>query len=435
MKLLLYCLLGIVCPVVSAFAQSPPANIKPLNIGDTIPLGFELTNVYNYPVSKIRLSDLKGKYIILDLWSTWCSSCIAAFPKMLQLQKEFGDQLQVILVNTYQGDSVQKVQSLFQKQKVRTGYTIDLPYSLQQSTIFSYFPHRTIPHYVWIDNAGKVVAQTSLLEVTRQNVLAFLQNNLNAIHQKKDITDFDRTKPLFVDNNGGNGSEFWYRSILTGYIEGIGYRSGMEVDSVRNVIRFYQHNQQFRELLRTAYPTLMNRTPNRILLELKDPSKFRPSTAEDTLLFAQFYCYEAILPRCNIDELRYYIKQDVERFLRVCVEEENRLVRCLVLRKKKDASPTFSNGGQPDIDLDKYSAEKYIRNFSISSFIEILNGRPALQFMPVLDETGIDRLIDIDFPYGFLEFDLAAIKHMLNKNGFETVEEDRIQTVTVIKDK
>ena len=96
-------------PILSG-AQSPP--IKALTIGDTVP-DITITNVYNYPASTIHLSDLKGKLVILDFWSTWCGACIEAFPKMEKLQKEFGDQLQVILVNTYEGDTIQRVKSFF----------------------------------------------------------------------------------------------------------------------------------------------------------------------------------------------------------------------------------------------------------------------------------------------------------------------------------
>ena len=55
--------------------------IKPLKIGDKVP-DIEFKNIINYKSKTARLSDFKGKLVILDFWGTWCTSCIAAFPKM-----------------------------------------------------------------------------------------------------------------------------------------------------------------------------------------------------------------------------------------------------------------------------------------------------------------------------------------------------------------
>src|SRR6185312_10987349 len=74
-------------------AQQPA--LKPLSIGDTVP-DITLTNVYNYPSSTIKLSDLKGKLVILDFWSTWCGSCIEAMPESEKLQNGFGNKIQII---------------------------------------------------------------------------------------------------------------------------------------------------------------------------------------------------------------------------------------------------------------------------------------------------------------------------------------------------
>ncbi|HEY0379720.1 MAG TPA: TlpA disulfide reductase family protein [Pyrinomonadaceae bacterium] len=44
-----------------------------------------------------KLSDLKGKVLILDLWATWCGPCRSSIPELVNLQKEFGPKgLEVI---------------------------------------------------------------------------------------------------------------------------------------------------------------------------------------------------------------------------------------------------------------------------------------------------------------------------------------------------
>jgi peroxiredoxin len=52
----------------------------------------------------VKLSDYKGKVIILDFWATWCPPCRAEIPNFVELQKEYGKQgLAVIGVSLDQG--------------------------------------------------------------------------------------------------------------------------------------------------------------------------------------------------------------------------------------------------------------------------------------------------------------------------------------------
>ena len=37
-----------------------------------------------------KISDLKGKVLVLDLWATWCGPCRSSIPELVNMQKEYG---------------------------------------------------------------------------------------------------------------------------------------------------------------------------------------------------------------------------------------------------------------------------------------------------------------------------------------------------------
>ena len=49
----------------------------------------------------MTLGDLKGRYILLNFWATWCAPCREEMPSLNALQKEFGgDAFEVVTVAT-----------------------------------------------------------------------------------------------------------------------------------------------------------------------------------------------------------------------------------------------------------------------------------------------------------------------------------------------
>lgn len=47
----------------------------------------------------IHLNDYLGKWVVLNVWGTWCKPCIEELPELNQLQKNYRDQLVVVGVN------------------------------------------------------------------------------------------------------------------------------------------------------------------------------------------------------------------------------------------------------------------------------------------------------------------------------------------------
>ncbi|RAJ83188.1 thiol-disulfide isomerase/thioredoxin [Chitinophaga dinghuensis] len=61
------------------------------------------TPAYNFALENdkgevVRLSDLKGKIVILDIWAMWCTSCVASLPHFRELADSYKDKKDIIFL-------------------------------------------------------------------------------------------------------------------------------------------------------------------------------------------------------------------------------------------------------------------------------------------------------------------------------------------------
>jgi len=88
---------------LSGMAKAPPL------VGGPAPQ-FELETVDGQP---IKLSDLKGEYVVLNFWATWCVACIKEMPEFQKAHQQSGDNnVKIIGVNF--GESRKRVDKFSQ---------------------------------------------------------------------------------------------------------------------------------------------------------------------------------------------------------------------------------------------------------------------------------------------------------------------------------
>ena len=68
----------------------------------------------------LRLSDLFGQYLFIDVWATWCGGCVMEIPYMEKLQEHFANDKRIKLISI-SWDYTQKVlQDYFKKRPATT---------------------------------------------------------------------------------------------------------------------------------------------------------------------------------------------------------------------------------------------------------------------------------------------------------------------------
>jgi thiol-disulfide isomerase/thioredoxin len=57
---------------------------------------FELPDLQGQP---LKLSSLRGKYVVLDFWGSWCIWCIRGIPSMKEAYTKYKDKMEILGVD------------------------------------------------------------------------------------------------------------------------------------------------------------------------------------------------------------------------------------------------------------------------------------------------------------------------------------------------
>ena len=109
----------------------------------------------NHAGGKTTLESLKGKYVYIDLWATWCGPCRAEIPFLKELEKGLHDKnIAFVSISTDSEKDHEKWRT-FVKEKELSG--IQLYADRANMDFIKAFNVNTIPRFILIDPTGNVV--------------------------------------------------------------------------------------------------------------------------------------------------------------------------------------------------------------------------------------------------------------------------------------
>ncbi|MCH6235138.1 TlpA family protein disulfide reductase [Cognataquiflexum rubidum] len=126
------------------------AKWEPISPGKTVP-DFTFTDIKG---DSVKLSDLKGKLVYIDIWATWCGPCIAEHPNWDKVKEEYKDKPVAFL--TVSIDDTREPWEKMVKNKKMEGLQW-FAANAWQSELAKFFMVNAIPRFLLLDKEGKII--------------------------------------------------------------------------------------------------------------------------------------------------------------------------------------------------------------------------------------------------------------------------------------
>lgn len=108
---------------------------------------FQLRSIDN---QSIKLSDYRGKVVLLDFWATWCGPCKIEIPGFIELQDEYGDD-GFVVIGLSTDDTPDKIRPFAEEFAVNYPMLVGLDENEFQE---AWGPIWGLPMSFWIDRDG-----------------------------------------------------------------------------------------------------------------------------------------------------------------------------------------------------------------------------------------------------------------------------------------
>jgi len=113
-------------------------------------------NYENAKGGKTSLSDLKGKYVYIDVWATWCGPCKREIPFLQKIEKEYhGKNIEFVSISVDRANAHQKWVDMV-KEKELGGIQLFADKDFSSDFIKAYGIN-SIPRFILLDPQGKIV--------------------------------------------------------------------------------------------------------------------------------------------------------------------------------------------------------------------------------------------------------------------------------------
>lgn len=103
------------------------------------------------------MSDLKGKYVYIDVWATWCGPCIAEIPSLKKVEEDYNNKnIQFVSISIDVEKDYEKWKTMIAEKEL--GGIQLMADNNWQSKFVQDYAINGIPRFILIDADGKIVS-------------------------------------------------------------------------------------------------------------------------------------------------------------------------------------------------------------------------------------------------------------------------------------
>jgi thiol-disulfide isomerase/thioredoxin len=121
-----------------------------LKAGDKCP-DFIFRDTSGYEGNNVKLSDLKGKYVLIDVWASWCAPCRAQYPYLVSLEEKMKNK-----AITFVGISIDT--RVFRWKGPVLKAMGGIQWMVKDAAFEKAFGINMIPRYILLDKKGNVLS-------------------------------------------------------------------------------------------------------------------------------------------------------------------------------------------------------------------------------------------------------------------------------------
>ncbi|MDP2687613.1 MAG: TlpA disulfide reductase family protein [Aequorivita sp.] len=114
-------------------------------------------NYENHKGGTTALTDLKGKYVYIDVWATWCGPCLREIPALLQVEKDYhGKNIQFVSISIDEAKDYDKWKAMVTEKQL--GGIQLMADNNWKSKFVKEYAILGIPRFILIDPQGNIVS-------------------------------------------------------------------------------------------------------------------------------------------------------------------------------------------------------------------------------------------------------------------------------------